>query len=476
MIIWGGNDTTAPQVGGRYNPTTDTWQLTTTLNAPRPRATLTSVWTGSEMIVWGGLSQETSEYQFTGGRYNPSTDSWSPTNTYGVPEARGNHSAVWTGTEMIIWGGVDFRQKNSGGRYNPATDSWQPTSLLNAPSARQNPEAVWTGTEMIIWGGSLPEMNSGGRYNPMTDSWRPTSLLNAPSARDQHRMVWTGSEMIVWGGVYAGSTGGRYNPETDTWQPTSLTNAPARRDSHTAVWTGTEMLIWGGYPNYDPAVSFGGRYNPTTNTWTAITSTGAPVPRHFHSAVWTGTEMVVWGGQNFDQCFDQPDGVCYYRDGGRYNPATDSWRPTTFTNAPPGARKQNRHLDGRGNDYLWADQSQFRQPLQSSDRRLADDEHGERPQGTQQPHGSLDGYERLFGERTFPPSPAVAIAPKRRSPRPASSRARPMAPSPLSISPSRLAACREWKIVKAPAPTPSSRPSRTASPPAARVSPAARAV
>jgi outer membrane biosynthesis protein TonB len=44
--------------------------------------------------------------------------------------------------------------------------------------------------------------------------------------------------------------------------------------------------------------------------------------------------MVVWGGQNFDGCFDQPDGVCYYDDGGRYNPATNSWRPTTFTNAP----------------------------------------------------------------------------------------------------------------------------------------------
>jgi N-acetylneuraminic acid mutarotase len=334
MIIWGGNDTSAPQVGGRYNPATDTWQLTTTVNAPRERAALTSVWTGSEMIVWGGLSQELSEFQHTGGRYNPSTDSWSPTNTYNVPDARGNHSAVWTGTEMIIWGGVDFRQKNSGGRYNPATDSWQPTSLINAPIARQNPEAVWTGTEMIIWGGALPEMNTGGRYNPMTDSWRPTSLINAPSARYAHRMVWTGSEMIVWSGEYAGNTGGRYDPVADTWQPTTLTNAPARRDSHTAVWTGTEMLIWGGYPNYDPAVSFGGRYNPTTNTWTAITSTGAPVPRHFHSGVWTGTEMVVWGGQNFDQCFNQSDGVCYYRDGGRYNPATDSWRPTTLTNAP----------------------------------------------------------------------------------------------------------------------------------------------
>jgi|GEM_PF-1164239 len=333
MIIWGGNLSSDPQVGGRYNPATDTWQLTTTVNAPRIRADLTAVWTGSEMIIWGGLSEQTNEFENSGGRYNPSTNSWSPVNIYNVPEARGAHSAVWSGTEMIIWGGVSFQQKNSGGRYSPATDSWQPTSLVNAPVPRQNPEAVWTGTEVIIWGGALPEMNTGGRYNPMTDSWRPTSLTNAPSPRDQHRMVWTGSVMIVWGGIPVTNTGGRYDPVADTWQPTSMTNVPAARETHTAVWTGTEMLIWGGYPNYNPPVSLGGRYNPTTDTWTTIPATGAPVPRHFHSAVWTGTEMVVWGGQNFDQCGNEPDGVCYYDDGGRYNPMTNTWRPTTQTNA-----------------------------------------------------------------------------------------------------------------------------------------------
>ncbi len=257
MIVWGGNLSDSPQVGGRYNPATDTWQLTTTVNAPRIRADLTSVWSGTEMIVWGGFSDATTEFESTGGRYNPVTNSWSPTSTNNVPESRGQHSAVWTGTEMIVWGGVSAQQKKSGGRYNPATDSWQPTSLIDAPPPRQNPEAVWTGIEMIIWGGALPEMNTGGRYNPMTDSWRPTSLLNAPTPRDQHRMVWTGTEMIVWGGTPVTSTGGRYNPVTDTWQPTSMINVPAARDTHTAVWTGTEMLIWGGYPNFNPAVRFG---------------------------------------------------------------------------------------------------------------------------------------------------------------------------------------------------------------------------
>ena len=52
------------------------------------------------------------------------------------------------GTEVIVWGGdVNF---DTGGRYNPSTDSWIATSTTNAPTARADHIAVWTGTEMIV--------------------------------------------------------------------------------------------------------------------------------------------------------------------------------------------------------------------------------------------------------------------------------------------------------------------------------------
>ena len=76
---------------------------------------------------------------------SPSTectdDTWCPT-FVGVPEARSGHTAVWTGSEMIVWGGgdIDFNGEefslNTGGRYDPATDSWTATSTTSAP-ARQ---------------------------------------------------------------------------------------------------------------------------------------------------------------------------------------------------------------------------------------------------------------------------------------------------------------------------------------------------
>src|SRR5207249_12151677 len=98
--------------------------------------------------------------QETGGRYNPTTDLW--TTTAVTPTGRTGHTAVWTGSEMIVWGGTNMFYYNSisglrsvgtGGRFNPVTATWTPVSTNNAPTPRQNHTAVWTGMEMIVWGG-----------------------------------------------------------------------------------------------------------------------------------------------------------------------------------------------------------------------------------------------------------------------------------------------------------------------------------
>ena len=90
---------------------------------------------------------------------------------------------------------------NTGGRYNPGTDSWTATSTTNAPAGRVAHTAVWTDSEMIVWGGC-----SGSHLTPAADTI-PTPTVGqppAPSTRllpdTDHTAVWTGSEMIVWGG------------------------------------------------------------------------------------------------------------------------------------------------------------------------------------------------------------------------------------------------------------------------------------
>jgi N-acetylneuraminic acid mutarotase len=307
----------------------DVWAATSTVNAPIARHAHTAVWTGSEMVVWGG--EAVSGYLNTGSRYNPTTDSWTATSTSGVPAARSQHTAVWTGSEMIVWGGVGNGPTyvNTGGRYNPSTNSWTALSTTNAPAGRFRHTAVWTGTEMIIWGGSNPSalFNTGGRYNPVTNSWMMTSTTNAPTPRTNHTAVWTGTKMIVWGGIDGAiyNTGAKYDPSTDSWTATSITNAPTARWLHTAVWTGSQMLVWGGRDSNFLYPNTGGRYNPSTDSWTATNTNNAPIGRESHTAVWTGSEMIVWGGGA---------NAGWFNTGGRYDPSTDSWSITSTTDAP----------------------------------------------------------------------------------------------------------------------------------------------
>jgi N-acetylneuraminic acid mutarotase len=306
MIVWGGTTSYGVHsgTGSRYDPATDTWTEIATAEAPIGRYGHTAVWTGSEMIVWGGAADA------SGGRYDPVTDTWSPTPTVDAPSGRGRHTAVWTGSEMIVWGGWDGSQfLATGGRYDPITDTWILESPLAAPSGRIWHRAVWTGSEMIVWGGlesSFEFTDTGGRYDPVANIWTPTSTLNAPRGRGLHAAVWTGSEMIVWGGQFlwdcidwicVTSTGGRYDPATNTWTPTSMTNPPSWRVLHTGVWTGSELVVWGGSSTV-VRLDTGGRYDPATDTWTPTSRGEAPSARGWHVSVWTGNEMIVWGGSD----------------------------------------------------------------------------------------------------------------------------------------------------------------------------------
>ena len=236
-------------------------------------------------------------------------DAWEPMSDDGAPAARFRHTAVWTGTEMIIWGGTSNGSTGlaTGGIYNLAEDSWTAVSSVNAPTGRHRHTAVWTGTEMIVWGGEDggAVLQGGASFDPATNSWAPVSDTTAPTARRHHTAVWTGTEMIVWGGddgASVVSTGGIYDRSADAWSATPA--VACARERHTAIWDGTRMVIYGGLDGATPpgpipgtCADGGSTYTPSVG-WTNLTTTGQPSGRYDHSAAFDGTAMLVWGGNN----------------------------------------------------------------------------------------------------------------------------------------------------------------------------------
>ncbi len=352
LILWGGAicfdipnnpgcNYTILNSGLRYNPVSDDWNGISTVQAPGRREDHTAVWTGVEMVVWGGQVDTFPLHHDDGGRYNPSEDSWTPitANTVTAIEARSSHSAVWTGNDLLVWGGrgKGTSYLDTGGLYSLATDRWVSITNNQAPSGRYEHTTIWTGSEMIVWGGSQWNTyeDTGGRYDPLNNIWLPTSLNNVPTARRFHTAVWNGEHMLVWGGSSAQgalNTGSSYDPTLDQWQAINSLDAPAGRFYHGAVWTDNEMVVWGG--SLSGVISNeGGRYDPTTDSWRSMNTAGAPEARRHHQLIWFDGEVMVWGGLNQDSL----------NTGAKYNTMTDEWTTMTTANAPT-ARNYNSNI------------------------------------------------------------------------------------------------------------------------------------
>ncbi len=379
MLIWSGL-----QHGARYDPVSDVWSPPISLvNAPSPRSKESVVWTGSELLVWGGRDPGSSDNLGDGGRYDPQADQWTPLSTSGSPTPREGHSFIWTGSEVIVWGGRVYLNNSvdTGGRYDPVVDQWLPTAQSPAPEGRSHHGAAWTGNVMVIWGGRDLSgfLTSGGRYDPLTDAWTPTTLAGAPNLLKDPWTFWTGRYVLFYSDTSESNDGGRYDPVADAWLPVTPMPGFSRfmAVKPKAAWTGTRMAVMGlrdpdaedvaGF--YDPEsdsweeipldggpfnnfpvratliaagsrlIHFGGSngsqtadpgtghiYDPATRVWSLISQENAADPRVDHDAYWTGTHMLIWGGENHGDSLIS---------GGLYDPILDSWTSMSTQGGPP---------------------------------------------------------------------------------------------------------------------------------------------
>lgn len=312
--------------GAMYDPTLDQWSSITPTNAPGARtgfAVGSTYWTGQELFVWGGVryvdgGSSTQTIYGDGALYNPVTNSWRAVSNTSAPTARHDILAVWSPElgQMVLWSGYDANPpyRNEGFKYSPSGNgTWATTSNANSPGGRQNAMCVWTGAEMIVWGGFTSWggvgglSNAGGRFNPQSNTWAAMSTTNAPSPRRFSYVAWTGSEMFVWGGNSGSGgpgDGALYNPTTDSWRTISSVGAPEAGGSGIAVWTGAEVVIWGGINfNNNAYLSRGARFNPSTNSWALLPQVNAS-GRDGCAAVWSGQEVLIFGGLQNEVAFN----------------------------------------------------------------------------------------------------------------------------------------------------------------------------
>jgi hypothetical protein len=272
----------------------------------------TAVAAGDEVIVWGGCRGPGGRgSRARGAIYDVERDRWTRPDP-GPLRNRNFHTAVWTGEEMIAWGGSAgctgrSRLRADGAAYDPRTDSWR--MIAPSPlSPRQYHVAVWTGEEMIVWGGSKPLprererlLLDGAAYDPERDEWRrlaTTRLFGgsggilAAGYEPDLDAEWTGEQMTIWS-RYGGAS---YDPESDRWERVPVPPNEIRdvAGGQTA-WSGEELIVWGGAGGDGRDVEQGAAYDPSAGHWRALPA--APIRgRDRHAAISIPQGMLVWGG------------------------------------------------------------------------------------------------------------------------------------------------------------------------------------
>ncbi|MBI2390149.1 MAG: hypothetical protein HYV09_11225 [Deltaproteobacteria bacterium] len=232
---------------------------------------------------------------------------WSPIAT--APsgfESRLGHSAVWTGGELIIFGGgkqfdAGDAARRDGAIYSLAKNAWE--LIPPAIAARRSHAAAWTGAQLYVYGGmdGSTLLADCVAYDAVKKTW-----IDAPAAPLAGRMlsgaVWipTVKKLFIWGGTTDGTKAladGALLARTmpDTW--TKLPAAPiAARFDPVVLWTGKEVLVFGG-KGVDGGLVDGALYDPVANTWRALPA--APVPAReppMAAGLTTTGDFVFFGG------------------------------------------------------------------------------------------------------------------------------------------------------------------------------------
>lgn len=223
LLIWGGRNAGGVLAGGAaYDPATDRWTTLPDQGAPPASYGGVGLWTEAGFLVWGG--QGIGGRQGTGGLLTLREDgsgSWNTMPAEAAPAARMGHAAVWTGTEFLVWGGLGAgggAPLGTGGRYRPSTGSWSPLPLEGAPEGRVGHAMVWTGKEVLVLGGEGAAGFSTEAYafHPGANRWRKLAGLGGPIPRRDLAAAWTGAEVLLFGGRDTSSLLGalqRFDPQ-----------------------------------------------------------------------------------------------------------------------------------------------------------------------------------------------------------------------------------------------------------------------
>ena len=247
---------------------------------------------------------------------------------------RVNPTTLWTGTELMIWGGDNGSGSNvqlSGALFNPAGDTWR--SMASSPIRSSPVSAVWAKDRAVFASGEMVAI-----YNPTTNQWATGTTgirgKNAPL------LVYTGTTVLAWFfEVGQGGAAYRIDPATGSLGTTSLPQPPhAVGYNSTQLWTGSEWMI---FPAGESRIAMA--FDPATSRWRELPASDIDFIRRLF--VWTGIDVIAYGRDSTRRDFVARVAI---------TPKTDLWRPLPDILVPTAIIKDEDEYSNVAPRLAWA--------------------------------------------------------------------------------------------------------------------------
>jgi hypothetical protein len=166
-----------------YDPDTETWSSTGSLNTPRGFHTLTTLPNGN-VVASGGEGNAFPFQLNTSEIYNPATGLWSTTGTLNTARLHHTATLLSTGQVLVVGGMTSTGASWSAELYDPATGTWNVTASLNKARWRNHSATLLNNGRVLVAGGGgerSAELYHPGVLDP--DPTDPRILLASVSGK-----------------------------------------------------------------------------------------------------------------------------------------------------------------------------------------------------------------------------------------------------------------------------------------------------
>ena len=260
--------------GAAYNPTSNSWQQLP--NGPLSgRDTPLSVWTGSEVVVLGGISGSGDDYT-DAAAFDPKAWTW---RSLSLPQPPAGHplrwrAAVFADNQLLAWSDWAMSPRAGPGGYTEGADlfSFSPDQhtwrlVPSSPAALPDVEdAIVADSQVILRGLPTAMCNrcigrpfvteATALYNPVTMAW--FRLPPDPLGGDYYGSAWTGAALFSFNPMamigISGPSGtevitvppgaaSAYDPSTDQWERLPTAPVGCAGSSESSLWTGLAFAV-----------------------------------------------------------------------------------------------------------------------------------------------------------------------------------------------------------------------------------------